>query len=113
MKVLRSASGFASIGRMTRWLLPLALLIGAPAHAGDPVGDVICAERSEMLRRLEIEYGATRQGSGLRGPDAVIEVWAVRSTGEWTLVQSYADGRACIVAIGENWEQTRPADDPA
>lgn len=118
MKVLRHAPRFASIGPMTRWLVSFALLIGAPVHAADPVGEVICAERSEMLRRLEVEYGATRQGRGLRGPDAVIEVWAVRSTGEWTLVQSYADGRACIIAMGENWEgenweQSRPTDDPA
>jgi len=93
--------------------LTLALLVSGPAHAADPIGDVICAERAEMLRRLEVEHGATRQGSGLRGHEAVIEVWTVPATGDWTLVQSYADGRACIVAIGEHWEQRTVADDPA
>jgi hypothetical protein len=34
----------------------------------------------------------------------------VPSTGEWTLVQSYADGRTCIIAIGENWEGPVAAD---
>jgi len=95
-----------------RWLIPLVLL-PLPAAAADPVGEVICAERAEMLRRLEVEYGAVRQGTGLRGAEAVVEVWAVPSTGDWTLVQSYANGRACIVAIGENWEGPEPAADPA
>jgi hypothetical protein len=93
-----------------RFWLPILLLLGAPAFAADPIAAVICAERSEMLRRLEVEYGAARQGWGLRGQGSVMEVWAVPSTGEWTLVQSYADGRSCIVAIGENWESAEAAD---
>lgn len=95
-----------------RILLPL-LLLATPVLAADPVGDVICADREEMLRRLKVEHGAIRQGSGLRGPEAVLEVWAVPATGDWTLVQSYADGRSCIVAIGEHWEGPVTAPDPA
>ena len=59
-----------------------------------------------MVAKLERDFGAQRQGGGVRGPDAVVEIWTVPSTGEWTLVQSYASGRACIVAMGENWEDT-------
>lgn len=92
--------------------LPFLLLAALPAHAADPIGDVICAGRAEMLRRLQVEHGAERQGAGVRGPEAVLEVWSVPSTGDWTLVQSYADGRACIVAIGEHWEGP-PTADPA
>jgi hypothetical protein len=92
-----------------RFVAPL-LLLATPAFAVDPVAHVICADRGEMLRRLQIEYGAVRQGAGLRGPEAVMEVWAVPATGDWTLVQSYADGQSCIVAIGENWEPENPAD---
>jgi hypothetical protein len=43
----------------------------------------------------------------------VVEVWAVPSTGEWTLVQTYAGGQSCIVAMGENWEGLNPSQDPA
>jgi hypothetical protein len=94
-----------------RWLIPL-LLLPVPAVAGDPLGELVCAERGEMLRRLEVDHGAVRQGTGLRGEEAMVEVWAVPSTGDWTLVQSYANGRACIVAIGENWEGPAPGADP-
>ena len=96
-----------------RVLALLLALAPAPALAADPIAAVICADRAEMLRRLEVEYGAVRRGGGLRGPEAVLEVWAVPSTGDWTLVQSYADGRSCIVAVGEHWEDARPGDDPA
>lgn len=96
-----------------RFTIPLCVLLATPAFAVDPIASVICADREAMLRRLEVEYGAARQGWGLRGNGAVMEVWAVPSTGEWTLVQTYADGRACIIAIGENWEAPSVADGPA
>jgi hypothetical protein len=95
-----------------RYAIPL-LFLAMPASAADPIASVICADREDMLRRLEVEYGASRQGWGLRGNGAVMEVWAVPSTGEWTLVQTYAGGQSCIVAIGENWEGTVAQADPA
>jgi hypothetical protein len=95
-----------------RYVIPL-LFLASPALAYDPIASVICADREDMLRRLEVEYGATRQGWGLRGNGAVMEVWAVPSTGEWTLVQTFAGGQSCIVAIGESWERMGPPQDPA
>jgi hypothetical protein len=92
-----------------RYVIPF-LLLATPAFAVDPIAQVICAEREAMLRRLEVEYGASRQGWGLRGNGAVMEVWAVPSTGEWTLVQTYAGGQSCIVAVGESWEGAPPQD---
>lgn len=97
---------------MTRLLFALSVtLLPAPALAGSAIADVICFDRDTMVQRLEIVHNAQRQGRGMRGPDALLEVWAVPSTGEWTLVQNYANGRSCIVAMGNNWEGTR--EDPA
>ena len=97
-----------------RWMIPILCLIAAPpVFAADPIASVICAHREDMVRRLEIEYGASRQGWGLRGHGMVMEVWSVPTTGEWTLVQTYADGRSCIVAFGESWEGPAPPANPA
>lgn len=97
-----------------RFLIPvLWLLVAAPAYAIDPIASVICAHRDDMLRRLEVEYGASRQGWGLRGHGSVMEVWSVPATGAWTLVQTYADGRSCIVAFGDGWEGPEPQANPA
>jgi hypothetical protein len=88
---------------MWRRLIPL-LLISGPALAETPIAEVICAPRAEILTRLA---GATVAGSGLRDAEAVLEVWT-RQSGDWTLVQSYANGTACILAMGEAWEAVPP-----
>ena len=90
---------------MIRFLATSCMIgFGSTAMAGSQIAEVFCDDRDSLLLKLERSYGAERMGRGMRGPEAIIEVWAVRSTGEWTLVQSYPDGKSCIVAMGENWE---------
>jgi len=89
------------------------LFFATCAFAQSPIGEVFCDERSSLIEKLKVSYGAERQGRGTRGPDALVEVWMNRSTGDWTLVQSYANGNACVVAMGENWETIAQPSDPA
>jgi hypothetical protein len=84
---------------MWQRLIPLLLLSG-PALADSAIAEMICAPRAEILARLA---GAEVSGTGLRDTEAVLEVWT-RASGDWTLVQSYANGTACILAMGEAWE---------
>lgn len=51
--------------------------------------------------------GAEVAGIGLRDSEALVEVWR-RPSGVWTLVQSYPNGTACILAMGEAWEAVQP-----
>lgn len=88
---------------MWRRLIPLLALAG-PAAAQSPIAEVICVSRTELVHRLK---GAEVTGSGLRDTETVLEVWT-RASGDWTLVQSYADGTACILAMGEAWEAVTP-----
>lgn len=84
-------------------LIPFALLAG-PVAAQSPIAEVICIPRAELVQRMT---GAEVTGSGLRDTETVLEVWT-RTSGDWTLVQSYADGTACILAMGEAWEAVIP-----
>jgi hypothetical protein len=84
-------------------LIPV-LLLATPVSAQSPIAEVICLSRDDLLLRLR---GAEVAGAGLRDADAVLEVWT-RPTGDWTLVQSYANGTACILAMGEAWEAATP-----
>jgi hypothetical protein len=84
--------------------LSLFLALAGPAGADSPIAEVICAPRAVIMARLA---GAEIAGSGLRDAEAVLEVWAAPS-GDWTLVQSYANGTACILAMGEAWEAVVP-----
>lgn len=86
------------------WRLILPLVLATPAVAESPIAEVICAPRAEILARLQ---GAEVAGSGLRDAEAVLEIWT-RASGDWTLVQSYANGQACILAMGEAWEAVVP-----
>ena len=88
---------------MWRRLIPLLVLAG-PAVAESPIAEVICVPRTELVHRMA---GAKVTGSGLRDTETVLEVWT-RASGDWTLVQSYADGTACILAMGEAWEAVTP-----
>lgn len=89
-------------------LLALGCGAAAPAIAASPIAEIICAPRTEMLNRLERQFGAVRQGIGLSGPDRMVEVWATERSGDWTLVMTYPDGQSCIVAMGEDWETLGP-----
>jgi hypothetical protein len=84
--------------------LILVLVLAAPAWAQSPIAEVICAPRAEILARLQ---GAERAGAGLRDAETLLEVWR-RPSGDWILVQSYANGSACILAMGEAWETAAP-----
>jgi hypothetical protein len=88
---------------MWRRLIPL-LVLATPVAAQSPIAEVICVPRSELLQRLT---GAEVSGSGLRDTETVLEVWT-KASGDWTVVQSYADGTACILAMGEAWEAVIP-----
>jgi hypothetical protein len=78
-------------------------MLAGPVAAESPIAEVICLPRAELLARMQ---GAEIAGVGLRSEEAVVEVWA-RPSGDWTLVQSYPNGTACILAMGEAWEAVR------
>lgn len=97
----------------THLFFVLFLSVVLPFQANAGISDVFCDDGKRLKDRLKMTYGAEIQGRGLRGPDAVMEIWIIPHTGEWTMVQSYANGRSCIVAIGEGWQNIAPVVDPA
>jgi hypothetical protein len=73
----------------------------APAQV---LSDVFCDDTKRVEQSLTQRVGAQRQAQGVRSPDALIELWIVPSSGDWTMVQTYANGTSCIVAMGEYWQ---------
>lgn len=83
----------------------IALLLATlalPAAGESPIAEVICAPRAQMVERLTVQYRAQLSSMGMRDRDMVVEVWA-DAQGRWTLVQRYANGQSCILAMGANW----------
>jgi|TARA_Y100000815_G_scaffold275236_1_gene312425 hypothetical protein len=92
-----------------------AALLGGSAVAASPIAEIICAPRDEMTQKLTRQLGETRVATGIRDIERIMEVWRSESSGDWTLVMTYADGKSCIVAMGEDWSDLspRPEKDPA
>ena len=86
--------------------LPICLIL--PAQGEAQMADVSCDDRSRMTHTLSNVIGAERQGMGLRDPETMLEVWVTRPGGDWMIVQNYANGTSCIVAMGEHWEGDLP-----
>ena len=79
-------------------------LTALPARAG-------CAPRDVVVKALERDYGerATFVGVQEHG-NSVIEIF-VNEDGGWTVIESFADGRACSRAYGKSWVRM-PKDEP-
>ncbi len=77
-----------------------------PAQAQAQMSDVNCDDSTRMTKTLTEVIGAERQGMGLRDPETMLEVWVTESNGDWLIVQSYANGTSCVVAMGEHWEKS-------
>ena len=91
---------------IARLALGFALIVPLPALAEGAVADLVCAPKAEMERRLTVRFGSSLSASGLRDPETLMQVWT-SPQGRWTLVQSYANGQSCIVAMGEDWDMPR------
>ena len=94
-----------------RGLLIFALLLAAPTSVSAQMADVTCDDSARMMSMLTDVLGAEREGMGLRDPETMLEIWVSPRNGEWMIVQNYANGTSCIVAMGEHWEgnQAGPA----
>jgi hypothetical protein len=82
----------------------LCVYVTLPAIAQAQMTDVSCDDTARMTETLQQVIGAERKGMGLRDPDTMLEVWVTARNGNWLVVQSYANGTSCIVAMGEHWE---------
>lgn len=86
------------------FLIAFALTVSSFAPAAAQLTDITCDDHERIEITMIRTLGAERRGMGLRDPDTVLELWVAPHSGEWTLLHSYANGTACIVAMGTHWE---------
>ncbi|MDK3018075.1 hypothetical protein [Pseudodonghicola flavimaris] len=96
---------------MFRSLAPVLVLpflgLAAPAGAQSPVAEVLCEPTGQMYDRLSRRMGQSRNASGIRDREQVMEVWTTEK-GTWALVATYATGTSCLLAMGEAWQTLTP-----
>lgn len=111
---MRTASGpliiIAAVILIAIALDALASAAGAQVHA-------LCGDRAAFVQQLEESYGETRVGVGVDRSGPIVEIFANRETGTWTLMITRADGVSCLIAAGDAWHtmapRPLPSGDPA
>ncbi len=68
-------------------------------------GGMPCGTRDSVLSQLKDKYHETGTGVGMTGNGAVIELMTSES-GTWTLLLTMPSGKSCMIATGDNWEQS-------
>ena len=112
MKLLQSAHA-CYLSAMHRFALAaLCVLSTAPGTRAASIGDILCEDSARLAEQIRVAYGARKHGVGMRGPDALMEVWVSAANDDWLLVQVHANGTSCIVALGENWQDVASASGP-
>ena len=80
--------------------LALTLCSTSLTQAGTPR----CAPHADMLSVLAKQYGEAPQAIGLVSGTAVLEVLSSKA-GTFTVLVTRADGMACILAAGQDFEE--------
>lgn len=71
----------------------------APAHAQD------CAPRAAVLGILATNHGEGLRAIGVAANNMVMEVFANRETGTWTILVTTATGVTCMITSGHNYDE--------
>lgn len=85
-------------------LLALGLSTGTPAHA-EPRP---CGPHDAVAKALSSQYGEEAHAMGLAEDDTVMELYASKDTGTWTMTVTLPNGVTCLVATGKNFESISP-----
>jgi len=89
--------------------LAVACLIAAPATA-EPAK---CFDRAVLVAFLQTEYGETQAAMDFQEGIGLVEVFANRRTGTWTMLSVMPHGMSCLISSGDATPGTAPAEAPA
>jgi hypothetical protein len=84
-------------------ILGLAMAFTSPAPRAD-AQTTYCAPHGIIVERLGQGYGETRQSIGLGSDNVVLETFASRETGTWTITITTPGGLTCLLASGQAFE---------
>ena len=64
----------------------------------------MCGDRTEVLSALAQRYSEAPNSMGVSNTGHVIEV-LVSANGSWSILLTAPNGRSCLVAAGDSWQQ--------
>lgn len=93
---------------MSRFLFALSLGIGGMFWIAQSAQaqSANCGERARIVQQLQSRFGEQRQGMGMQGADAIIEVFVSAQTRSWSILLTRPNGISCLVAAGQGWDDS-------
>lgn len=82
-------------------LMPLGMAVSSDASAQENV----CVERAQLIERLEQRYQERQVSNGINYNGVVVEIFA-SAEGHFTILATSPDGISCLIASGDNWQET-------
>lgn len=89
-------------------LLAALLLSWRTALADEPV----CTSHSEMLAALADRYHETSAAIGIENRGALLELLISKDGATWSVIMTGPQGKSCLVAAGQSWQEAKPVIDP-
>lgn len=81
----------------------IAAVLVATSLALPASAQSVCGERNKFLEHLGSNYQEGPIAMGLVSDGNVLEVLASNG-GSWTIIVTRPDGKSCVVATGDGWE---------
>ena len=80
----------------------LALGASSPTQA-----QALCGKRVDFIKALNDKYQESGKALGISGQVNLIEIFASKA-GTWTILVTTPEGKTCIIAAGNSWEDLPP-----
>jgi hypothetical protein len=88
---------------MSRLILSFLGLLAASTLTAAPATAAQCAAHEDFTKALADHFKESRSALGLSGQSHVVELF-VSPSGSWTILATDTQGRTCVVASGEAWQ---------
>ena len=82
----------------------VGLIFAANPAVANPTN---CAQRTEMVEKLKIRFGESRQSIGLTPGGQALELFAHPEKGTWTILLTLPNGTSCMMASGHAYQAVK------
>lgn len=88
-----------------RWITIAAIGTALALSTLSAQAQFICGGHSDLVAALAKALQQKQIGYGVVGQAAIVEVY-VSASGTWSMLVTDVQGRSCIFATGDGWENT-------
>ena len=68
----------------------------------------MCGKRADFIKALNDKYQESGKALAIAGQVNLVEVFASKA-GTWTILVTTPEGKTCIIAAGNSWEDLPPS----